>query len=150
MAKVMNAFGIGSLAVTVIAILFFMQHADNARTPTTVTIGAVTIAVDVADSPSERAQGLSGRATLQDGQGMLFMFDTEGTLGIWMKDMQFALDIIWADRTGTIITIARNVSPDTYPQAFYAAEPRAVYVLEVPAGFTERQGIVEGAKLVVQ
>lgn len=81
---------------------------------------------------------------------MLFVFDKEDTWGIWMKDMQFAIDIIWADRTGTIITIARNVTPDTYPQAFYASEPRAIYVLEVPAGFTERQGIAEGAKFVLK
>ncbi len=146
----MNVFGVGALVLTIVAILFFMQQSSTAKPSPTVLIGTTEIQVEVADTQSERVQGLSGHAPLKEGEGMLFVFEEEGNWGIWMKDMQFSLDIIWAASDGTIITIASNVSPDTYPQVFYPAEPRATYVLEVPAGFAGRRGIAEGAKLVVQ
>jgi uncharacterized membrane protein (UPF0127 family) len=147
MIKAMNMFGILALLIVVVALLFSMQQLSPQTSKRTVLVGSTTLAVDVAETPAARAQGLSGRAELKDGKGMLFIFEQEGNWGIWMKDMRFALDIIWAASDGTIITVARNVGPETYPQAFYPAEPRAKYVLEVPAGFAEREGIAEGAKL---
>lgn len=150
MGKAMNFFGVGALAVTIIALLFFMQPKHNISAPSVVTIGSTAVRVDVADTPGERMQGLSGRQILKDGEGMLFIFEEDGSQGMWMKDMHFSIDIIWAKSDGTIITIEKKVSPETYPNAFYASEPTARYVLEVPAGFAERHGIAEGQKLVVQ
>ena len=111
-----------------------------------ISIGSTSISVEIANTPQKRIQGLSGRSTLPEGHGMLFVFDGEGDWGIWMKDMKFSIDIIWADNDGKIVTIARNVAPQTYPNAFYPEEP-ARYVLEVPAGFTETHGIAEGMRL---
>ena len=107
-----------------------------------VTVGTSTILVEVADTNEKRTRGLSGRQSLSENHGMLFIFDYENNWGIWMKDMRFPIDIIWADSRGKIITIARNVSPGTFPNAFYPAAP-ARYVLELPAGETATRGIVE-------
>ena len=105
--------------------------------------------VEVADTESTREQGLSGRLNLPEGQGMLFVFDTDGSWGIWMKDMRFAIDIVWADASGAIVTVSSNVAPDTYPEkSFYPIAP-ARYVLELPAGFTTAHGIAAGSKLVL-
>ena len=114
-----------------------------------VSVGSTTISVEVADSPEERTQGLSGRARLPEGHGLLFIFQREGKWGIWMKDMKFPIDIIWMSREGNIITIARDVAPQTYPNAFYPAQP-ALYVLEVPAGFSDKNGIAEGMVVVLE
>ncbi len=124
------------------------QEAPQAST-STVTIGATTVAVEVADTDDKRAQGLSGRAALAEGVGMLFVFDTEDAWGIWMKDMRFPIDIIWADTNGTILTIKRGATPESYPEVFYPAN-QARYVLEVPAGFSGAHGIAEGQKIVVE
>ncbi len=113
-----------------------------------ITIGAAAVAVDVADTEPLREQGLSGRFGLSEGQGMLFVFDTDGTWGIWMKDMQFPIDILWADASGRVVTVASAVAPDTYPQAFYPTAP-ARYVVELPSGFAARHGIAEGTKIVI-
>lgn len=112
-----------------------------------VSIGSTTISVEVADTHEERMQGLSGRTALAEGRGMLFVFEGEGDWAIWMKDMHFPIDIIWADSDGKIITIARSVAPETYPNAFYPGTPTALYVLEVPAGFSDKNGIAEGMQL---
>lgn len=108
-----------------------------------VTIGNVPVSVTVAATPQAREQGLSGAQPLRPGQGMLFVFPAEGKQGFWMKDMNYPLDIIWADASGSVVTIWRDLSPATYPQAFYPTEP-ALYVLEVPAGFAEQNGIATG------
>ena len=114
----------------------------------TVTIGSARIDAEVVDTPSSRQQGLSGRESLPAGRGMLFIFDEPGSWGIWMKDMRFSIDILWAREDGTISTIARNVSPDTYPTVFSPKTPDALYVLELPAGAAAN--IAEGLKLVVE
>jgi uncharacterized membrane protein (UPF0127 family) len=102
-----------------------------------ITIGNTEVHADVADTDAERIQGLSGRESLEEGRGMLFIFDTEARHGIWMKDMNFPLDIVWLDAGKRVIWVEKNVSPDTYPNAFYPKEP-AKYVLELPSGSTER------------
>ena len=116
---------------------------------TTVTIGSVVVFVEVASTDIARKQGLSGRNVLEDGRGMLFVFDTEGEWGIWMKDMNFPIDIIWVGQDGTVVTVAKDVSPDTYPQAFYPSVP-ARFVLEVPAGFVAAHDIDEGSRLSIE
>ena len=111
-------------------------------------MGGVSVAVAVADTESLREQGLSGRASLPEGQGMLFVFDTDEEWGIWMKDMLFAIDIVWADAQGTVVTVANDVAPNTYPKVFYPSAP-ARYVVELPAGFAAAHSIAEGSKVVL-
>ena len=124
--------------------------ASRQETPSisTVTIGTTTVAVEVVKDDASRQQGLSGRTSLAEGYGMLFVFEEEGNWGMWMKDMNFPIDIIWAAKDGTIVTIEKNVSPDTYPNSFHPREP-ALYVLEVPADFAERHNIAVGNNIVL-
>ena len=113
------------------------------------TINTTTLTVEMATTPQQEEQGLSGRTGLAEGAGMLFVFDPPKTPGFWMKDMRFSLDIIFAKEDGTIVTIYKNISPDTYPQHFSPSEA-VRYVLEVPAGFAAAHAIAEGQKIVVQ
>ena len=69
----------------------------------TVYLGAKALEVTIADEPSERVAGLSGVESLRDFQGKLFIFDTDAQHRIWMKDMKFALDIIWIDKNLQVI-----------------------------------------------
>lgn len=125
----------------------------------TITIGTTTLQVEVASNDVQRQQGLSGRASLpvtaQGLQtGMLFVFDPMRTVGFWMKDMRFSLDMIFADDTGSIVKIYRNATPQSYfnhqpPETFSSGVPIR-YVLEVPAGYAKRVGIAIGQKIVVQ
>jgi len=113
------------------------------------TVGGTNIAAEVADTPELRVLGLSGRATLEEGTGMWFVFDEDGLWPFWMKDTLIPLDILWVAADGTIVTIAHNVLPDSYPQATAPTAP-ARYVLELPGGYASRHGIAEGQKVVVQ
>ena len=115
----------------------------------TVTIGNAAFKVEVVSTEPARELGLGNRPSLPAGQGMLFIFQSPGNWGFWMKDTEFPLDILWARQDGTITTIARDVATSTYPETiFYPKTPDATYVLEVNAGAAA--GIAEGDKLMVQ
>lgn len=113
---------------------------------TTLHIGTATIVAEIADTPTLRERGLGGRTRLGEGQGMWFVFDTDGLWQFWMKDTLIPLDMVWVDASSTIVTIAHDVRPDSYPKAFGPVSP-ARYVLELPGGYAGRMGIVEGMRV---
>ncbi len=116
------------------------------RHDVTVLMPKGALQVEVVDTKSSRALGLSGRSKLQDDEGMLFIFDNPGKYGFWMKDMNFPLDIVWVDQNGVVVWIERNLSPDTYPQA-YMNKADAKYVLEINASSSEKFGLYLGSKV---
>ena len=105
--------------------------------------------VDVADSVKEIKTGLSGRTTLENGQGMLFIFDKLDFYGMWMKDMNFPIDIIWINENLQIIDIKTQVLQKSYSEIFYPVQ-KALYVIEVNAGFSELNNIKIGDKVILQ
>lgn len=108
-----------------------------------ITIGTVGVEASVADDPNERRRGLSGTLGLPDGVVKLFIFATAGPQGIWMKDMQYPIDIMWLDAAGMVIHIEQEVRPESYPKSFASPVP-ALYVIEAEAGFVERYSITLG------
>ena len=82
-------------------------------------INEARINVLVADTPQERAAGLSGYAGLPEDAGMLFVFPEPRQPSFWMKGMEFALDLIWI-RDGTVVQI-RCLGPAPAPK--YAGRP---------------------------
>ena len=112
------------------------------------TVGDTVLQVEVAQTPKQRRIGLSYRETLAEGRGMFFVFDTDGRHAMWMKDMQFPIDIVWVDRTMRVVHIAPDVAPETYPQSFASPIP-AQYVLEVPVGYTQGN-IMIGDTVLIQ
>ena len=101
---------------------------------------------EIANTLSSRQQGLSGRKDVPSGYGMLFVFDTPGQYGFWMKDMFVAIDIIWLADDGTILGIAESVSPETYPTPFYPPSPVRL-VLETRVGEARAQGWTVGSRI---
>ena len=106
-------------------------------------IGNREINVILVQTPEERQMGLSGRTNLPANTGMLFVFENSGQYGFWMKDMLFSIDIIWLSADKRIVYIEKNVKPETFPKAFSPKDP-ALYVLEVEAGFSDKNNIQIG------
>jgi len=108
-----------------------------------ITIKDTRIVAEVVDTPQERTKGLSQRTELGEGQGLLFIFQKPGHIGIWMKDMIFPIDILWFDEEKNVTDIKKNATPESYPEVFYPSA-LALYVLEVNVGFAEQHGIEVG------
>jgi uncharacterized protein len=109
-----------------------------------VVINGINIPVEIADETEEQRQGLSGRGSLDEGSGLLFIFPDKQVRVFWMKDMFFPLDIIWiADNK--IIKTDENLPPGgKSPAEKYNSVRPANYVLEVNAGFVARHGLKVG------
>lgn len=95
-----------------------------------IQLGEKIYAAEIARTPEARSRGLSGREGLGENDGLLFIFEEPGYPGFWMKDMKFAIDIIWLDENLTVVDVTKNAAPDSYPQIFHPKSP-AQYVLEI-------------------
>ncbi|MDE2071118.1 MAG: DUF192 domain-containing protein [Patescibacteria group bacterium] len=139
-------FGIAAAVCVVAGVAYVLRSPPNAPSlhTRTVTMASTTVTLAVAADDQSRQKGLGGRTNI--GTGMFFIFDSDDLWGIWMKDMQVPLDIVWLDKNGAIITADTNVAPDTYPRVFYPTSP-ARYVVELPAGFLESHYIQAGDKV---
>jgi uncharacterized membrane protein (UPF0127 family) len=104
---------------------------------------STTIFLELATTTSEQEQGLSYRKSLANNSGMLFIFPDEEEQDMWMKDMHFSLDMIWFDKNFTVIDIKENATPESYPNIF-SPRQKAMYVLEVNAGFVAKNKIKIG------
>lgn len=113
-----------------------------------VQVGGVKIFVKIADEPHERIQGLSGTESLGDFEGLLFAFDSSDRHGVWMKDMNYPIDIIWLNEEGVIVHIETRVSPRTYPKTFRPPVP-ARYVLEMNERMVESFNIRTGQQVIL-
>jgi uncharacterized membrane protein (UPF0127 family) len=102
------------------------------------TVADQSLVVEVADTDYLRSRGLSYRAGLDPGTGMLFVYNAPKPLTFWMYEMQFCLDIIWINN-GEIRGAAESVCPVPGAAAqdlpIYASPEPVQYVLEVPAGW---------------
>jgi uncharacterized protein len=133
-----------AVLVTMAVAFFFFEWIISPQTP--LTIGGAEITYELADIESERSKGLSGRLSLSQKEGMLFVFDSPDMYSFWMKDMKFPIDFIWIDENRQVIGFLENISPNTYPETFSPPSP-VKYVLEVNSGFVEKFGITVGMKV---
>jgi len=107
----------------------------------------VTIPIEIANTNELREFGLMYREDIPEEYGMLFVFPNPGIRGFWMKNTFVELDIAFIDNNGTILNI-QNMKPceeSTCP--IYIIYKPFKYALEVKAGFFERYGFSEGAKI---
>jgi uncharacterized protein len=144
-----------TVVVLAVGIVAYDRYGDGVRQELfgqadeyTIYVNRVAFSVSVADDKAERQQGLSGVASLPTYGGKLFIFDTAAQHGIWMKDMQIPLDILWFDENFTLIHIEENVLPETYPAIFSPTE-NARYVLEINAFAAQNAGIGLGSTLTL-
>jgi uncharacterized protein len=106
------------------------------------------LTVEVVAKDEERALGLMFRDALPADRGMLFLFETSGFHGIWMKNCRFPIDIVWLDENRQVVHLAESVPPCRQdPCPTYAPLRRARYVLELNSGQARREGALVGATL---
>ncbi len=120
--------------------------ANNSIKSGQVTIDGIKLTVEIADTAEKKMQGLSGRYSMMEDEGMIFIFTPPAIPGFWMKDMNFPLDMIWIDANWHIVGITKNIPPDSFPKTFNPPSP-IVYVIEVNAGWTDKNNISIGDKI---
>src|ERR671925_2037725 len=114
-----------------------------------VTVNGVGLVVDIAETGEQMSKGLAIKDSLNETEGMLFVFSEPRQYVFWMKDMKFPIDIIWLDSDKTVVHIEHNLQPCSL-NVFcptYKPDNNALYVLETVAGFAEKHDIIEGTRV---
>jgi uncharacterized membrane protein (UPF0127 family) len=138
------------IAVAVIIIILAVPagyFVFQQRTSNRISIDGVVLNVDLATTPAEQQQGLSGRDSMAPDHGMLFVFQSEDYWSFWMFEMKFPLDLIWFNSSRQAVFFEPNLPPcgPTVCQVF-TPPVKAMYVLEVNAGFIPAHQISLGDK----
>mgnify|MGYP003312688224 CR=1 FL=1 len=112
-----------------------------------------TIFAELAITPDQRTKGLMFRTRLAPNRGMLFTYSEPGYWIFWMKNTKMALDILWLNEKGDIISI-QNTAPictrkDNLCPRYRPTSP-AVAVLELGAGRAKKLNLSVGKKLKIE
>ena len=127
--------------------------ACDSQKPKTVTLqieragmASVPVKVEIARTDEERSRGLMFRTQLDDGYGMLFIFERDQMLSFWMRNTLIPLSIAYIASNGKIVEIK-----DMYPldESPVPSSAPVRYALEAPQGWFSRAGIKPGDVLVV-
>lgn len=101
---------------------------------------------EIADKPELRGHGLMFRSYLDEDQAMLFDFEEDRPLAMWMKNTYIPLDMLFIASDGTVINIAKWTTPHSLESIESAGPARAV--IEVNAGTADRLRIRPGDKVL--
>lgn len=126
-----------------LAFLGACSAGEPEKLPTrTLSIGDVEIEAELADEPTERANGLMHRKTLGENEGMLFVYSEPAPRSFWMENTSIPLSIAFLDETGRVLNVAdmkpldRNATPSAGD---------ALYALEMNKGWFDAHGVEPGS-----
>lgn len=99
---------------------------------TQVYVGGVPLKVVVFDTPGERELGLMHVEKLPEGTGALFVFEEERSVALWMKNMKFAIDMLFFDKHRNLIHKMEMIQPCKSDKCDSHSVGGVKYVLEIP------------------
>lgn len=100
---------------------------------------------EVAYTPTSRAKGLMHRDSLDENNGMLFVFPNADRYSMWMLNTKIPLSVAFIDDKGMILNI-ENMRP--YTKTAHTSAGLAKYALEMNQGWFHARGINAGEKVV--
>ena len=138
-----------SLFILLIIIIAIMLINLNYKKQAEVCFKNHCFKVELAVSPEERSRGLMLREKLDQGKGMLFIFEKEEEYSFWMKDTLIPLDIIWINENNEVVFIASNAQPCKDLSCLtIRPDKKTKYVLEINEGIAKEIGLTEGERMI--
>lgn len=104
-------------------------------------IGSRNFELEVARTSQEQERGLMKRDSMPQNHGMIFVFPDERVLEFWMKDTRFALDILFVDGNGKVVSMFQ-MKP--YDLTTTSSEKPAQYAIELNSGVAKSTGVKVG------
>ncbi len=101
--------------------------------------GITTFKIEVADTEKTRELGLMHRISLDKNRGMLFVFDKQQDIAMWMKNTKIPLDMIFIGDDNKVKCIHKNTTPESLTPL--PCNTPVLYVLEVNGGIADEYGI---------
>jgi uncharacterized membrane protein (UPF0127 family) len=146
--------GLGVIRVCGLALVFFLFACSSSNSFQTTQLGIVSaggktvpVSVEIARTEEERQKGLMFRKELEDGRGMIFLFEKDQIMSFWMKNTLIPLSIAFISSDGYIVEIH---DMEVGSLASVHSERSCRYALEAPRGWFTRAGIGIGDRVTVE
>jgi uncharacterized membrane protein (UPF0127 family) len=119
---------------------------SDSRPGLTMTFGGTdaTLAVDLADDPQERREGLMGIEELPADQGMAFVWPEPVDTTFWMKETLVPLSVAFVDESGHVIEVLDMQPCETEPCPSYGIDEPFVLAVEANLGWFDDHGVGAG------
>ena len=138
-----------------ILFLLLFSHCIVTENLSVIKINGERVKVEIADTPSERAIGLSYRYALPENHGMLFIFPDEGRREFWMYKCNFDIDIALINARGIITEIVTmekepfDRPPDSL-KIYLSESSRIKFAIEISGGWFKEHNIQIGTELDIK
>ena len=107
--------------------------------------------LELATTPAERYQGLSGREDIPLDSGMLFVFPYEEEQAFVMRDCPVSIDIIFLGPTGRVLAMhemeVEPVETRSDPRVRYQSGGKALFAIELAGGSLDRLDVERGERI---
>jgi hypothetical protein len=132
------------LVLSFFGFFIFKNFSKENNSAIRLKINNTIINLELAESEQEHYLGLSHRQYLEEGSGMLFLFNNKEKKSFVMRDMNFPLDIIFID-DNLVTDVYKNISFEKDKQnILYGSSQKINKALEVNAGFCDKYNIKVG------
>lgn len=131
------------LIIFIIILSIFLIQNNSEKTPE-VCLEKNCFFIELAETSAEKSKGLMFREFLEDNEGMLFIYDSDGEYNFWMKNTLIPLDIIWIDSERKIVYIEHEAQPCDEECKTIKPQKDARFVLEINNGLAEELGMKLG------
>ena len=105
----------------------------------------VTLDIEIADTDFDIETGLMYRNSMENKQGMLFVFEDEIERFFYMKNTKIPLDLIYMNTDKSIVSFQKNAKP--FDETSLPSNAPVKYVLEVNAGLVDTWNVSIGDRV---
>lgn len=142
------------LVLVILLFVIFMVSCGGSEYTAVKFPSGRTVSCEIADSPKKLTEGLSEYEKLGENQGMIFVYSQERpSVSFWMPArMNFPIDFLFLNKDKKIVHLIRNAQPCKSNLAedcpsYTSANKATMYVVEVVAGFCDKEGVKIGDTL---
>jgi len=110
--------------------------------------GTFNFTVQRAETPEHKSRGLMFRKSMAQDHGMMFTWETEQDISMWMANTVLSLDMVFIKADGRVHRVHENAVP--FSRATIESGAPVKRVLELNAGTAARIGLKTGDSVTLK
>jgi uncharacterized protein len=109
-------------------------YSDNRLPKVSIEINGKVFLLEVAASTKDRQRGLMYRRSLNENEGMLFIYPSSSNNRIWMKNTLIPLTVIWVDQFSEVLTVKKLAPCDQTICPVFSSHGLSSFIIELNGG----------------
>ncbi len=109
--------------------------------------GNLPFDTELALEPRQQEHGLMFRKEISENKAMLFVFDNQQIINMWMKNTLIPLDMLFIDSKGKVVYIEHDAKPESLDN-IDAGGMSVKAVMEIQGGLAKKKNILVGSEII--